>query len=129
MADFDEYRRRWVYYCPSCEKEVIAFRSSGVTTPCRCGANLELMQILEPKHIEYDGKSYTNIHTFKPYFDVTLGREITSEREIKEYCAKNNCIYAGDKELTQQCQQNKRENEAKFNREFKKNLTEKLMSL
>lgn len=129
MADFDEYRKRWVYSCPSCETEITAFRDCGAVTPCRCGGNLTLINVIEPKHIEYDGKSYTNIHTFKPYFDVTLGREITSEREIKEYCAKNNCIYAGDKELTQQCAQNKRDNEAKFNREFKKNLTEKLMSL
>ena len=90
---------------------------------------MTLINVIEPKHIEYDGKSYTAVHTFKPYFDVTLGKEVTSEREIKEYCAKNNCIYAGDKEISQQCAQNKRENEAKFNREFKENLTKKLMSI
>lgn len=68
-------------------------------------------------------------HTFKPYFDVTLGKEITSEREIKDYCAKNNCIYAGDKEISQQCVQNKRENIERQNREFTQNLQDKLMRI
>ena len=68
-------------------------------------------------------------HVFQPYFDVTLGREVQSEREIKEYCAANNCIYAGDKELTQQAAQNKKENIERQNREFREGLTEKLMSI
>ena len=129
MADFDEYRKRWVYKCPSCETEITAFRDCGTVTPCRCGADMTLINVIEPKHIEYEGKSYTAVHTFKPYFDVTLGKEITSEREIKEYCAKNNCIYTGDKEISQQCKQNKQYNEAKLKKEFRENLTEKLMSL
>lgn len=68
-------------------------------------------------------------HVFQPYFDYTLGREVQSEREIKEYCAANNCVYAGDKELTQQAQQNKKENIEKQEREFKEGLTQKLMEI
>ena len=129
MADFDEYRQKWIYSCPKCGTQVTAFRDCGKISPCRCGANLQLVEVIEGKHVEYNGNNYTAVHTFKPYFDYTLGKEITSEREIKEYCAKNNCIYAGDKELTQQCAQNKRRNEENFNKEFRKNLTEKLMSI
>lgn len=127
MGSFDEYRRRWVYRCPQCNAEVTAFRDCGEISPCVCGGNMKLVNIIEPKHIEYDGESQVAIHTFKPYFDVTLGKEITSEREIKEYCVKNNCIYAGDKEISQQCAQNKRKNVERQNREFRQNLTEQLM--
>ena len=74
-------------------------------------------------------KKCAYVHTFKPYFDVTLGREVTSKKEIKEYCAKNDCVYAGDKELTQQCEQNKRENEIKREQNFEKNLVNKLMEI
>ena len=35
-------------------------------------------------------------------------------------------VYAGDKELTQQCQQNKKENEVKQDKAFVKGLEEKL---
>jgi len=66
-------------------------------------------------------------HVFQPYFDVTLAREVQSEREIKEYCAENDCVYAGDKELSQQCEQNKKEQEAKASQQFRDNLTSKLM--
>lgn len=67
-----------------------------------------------------------NIHTFKPYFDVTMGKEVSSKHEISEYCKRNDMIYAGDKELSQQCEQNKRENAEKQDRKFVENLTEKL---
>lgn len=66
-------------------------------------------------------------HVFQPYFDVTLAREVQSEREIKEYCAANDCVYAGDKELSQQCEQNKKEQEAKASQQFRDNLTSRLM--
>jgi hypothetical protein len=69
------------------------------------------------------------IQTFKPYFDVTLGREVQSKREIREYCKRNDMVYAGDSELTQQCEQNKRDNAIKQDRLFEKNLTERLMSI
>lgn len=68
-------------------------------------------------------------HVFQPYFDVSLGREVQSEREIKEYCAAHNCVYAGDKELSQQCAQNKKENIEKQNKEFRDGLTKKLMEI
>ena len=64
--------------------------------------------------------------SFKPYFDVTLGKEVNSKKEITEYCKRNNMIYAGNKEISQQCKQNKAENEAKFNREFKQGLMKEL---
>ena len=129
MADFDEYRKKWKYKCPSCGIEITAFRNCGKISPCKCGGNLNLIDIIEPKHIEYNGNTYTAIHTFKPYFDVTLAKEVTSKKEIKEYCARNDCVYAGDKELSQQCEQNRRENAIKADREFTKNLTERLMSI
>lgn len=130
MADFDEFRTKYIYECPSCQAHIVAYRDCGKVSPCRCGGNLNLSEVIEPtKHVEYDGGNYTAVHTFKPYFDVTLGKEVTSKREITEYCKKNNCIYAGDKEISQQCAQNKRENLQKFNQEFKKNLTERLMSI
>ena len=75
------------------------------------------------------GKGYVSVHTFKPYFDVTMGREVQSKREIREYCKQNGMVYAGDRELTQQCAQNKRYNEIKQDRAFEKNLTEKLMGI
>ena len=67
-----------------------------------------------------------NIQTFKPYFDVTMGKEVTSKHEINEYCKHNNMVYAGDKELTQQCAQNKRENAIKQDKAFVEGLAEKL---
>lgn len=130
MADFDEFRTKYIYDCPSCKAHIIAFRACGKTSPCRCGANLNLIEVIEPtKHVEYDGNYITAVHTFKPYFDYTLGREVQSEREIKEYCAKNNCVYAGDKELTQQAAENKKYNAEKQRREFKEGLTKKLMEI
>lgn len=126
MGSFDEYRKRWVYVCPQCGEKVTAFRDCGQMVSCRCGGNQMLTEIIEPKHIEYEGESNINVHTFKPYFDVTLGKEVQSKHEISEYCKRNNMIYAGDKELTQQCAQNKRENEIKQEKQFEKGLTEKL---
>ena len=67
-----------------------------------------------------------NFSYFKPYFDVTLGHEVSSKTEIKEYCKRNNMVYAGDKELTQQCAQNKRENEIKQNNAFCEGLKKEL---
>ena len=130
MADFDEYRTKYIYDCPNCNAHIVAFRDCGKSSPCRCGSNLHLTEVIEPeKHIEYDGDNYTAVHTFKPYFDYTLGKEVTSRKEITDYCKKNNCVYAGDKEISQQCAQNKSRNEAKFKADFRNNLVEKLMSL
>ena len=78
------------------------------------------------KKWERKPKYNINFSYFKPYFDVTLGKEVRSKHEINEYCKRNNMVYAGDKELTQQCKQNKRENEIKQEKQFEKGLTEKL---
>lgn len=126
MGSFDEYRRRWVYRCPQCNAEITAFRDCGEISPCVCGGNMKLVSIIEPKHIEYDGESQVAVHTFKPYFDVTMGKEVSSRHEISEYCKRNDMVYAGDKELSQQCAQNKRDNAIKQDREFVKGLEEKL---
>lgn len=74
-------------------------------------------------------KKNVYIQTFKPYFDVTLGREVQSKREIIEHCKRNDMVYAGDKELAQQCEQNKRENDIKQDKLFEKNLTNRLMEI
>ena len=67
-----------------------------------------------------------NVHTFKPYFDVTLGKIVESKHEISEYCKRNNMVYAGDKELSQQCAQNRRENEQSQSVMFIDGLTQEL---
>ncbi len=126
MVDFDEYRKRWVYLCPACGTQITAFRDCGQASPCKCGAVKNLVEIIEPKHIEYEGENNINIHTFKPYFDVTLGKEVSSKKEITEYCKRNDMVYAGDKELTQQCAQNKRENEVRQERAFSEGLAKEL---
>ena len=78
------------------------------------------------KPLERKPKFNINVQTFKPYFDVTMGKEVTSKHEINEYCKRNDMVYAGDKELTQQCAQNKRENAIKQDRAFVDGLAEKL---
>ena len=78
------------------------------------------------KEIDTRPKYNINFSQFKPYFDVTLGKEVTSKREIDEYCKSNNMIYAGDKELTQQCKQNKKENEIKLKNNFREGLAKEL---
>ena len=67
-----------------------------------------------------------NFSYFKPYFDVTLGHVVESKKEINEYCKRNDMVYAGDKELTQQCAQNKKENEVKFDKKFNEGLLKEL---
>lgn len=67
-----------------------------------------------------------NFSYFKPYFDVGMGKEVTSRKEIDEYCRQNNLIYAGDKEISEQCKQNKRENEIKQKEAFKEGLVKEL---
>lgn len=67
-----------------------------------------------------------SVHTFKPYFDVTLGKIVESKHEISEYCKRNDMVYAGDKELSQQCTQNKHENEQKQSVSFINGLTQEL---
>ena len=129
MDSFDEYRKRWVYKCNQCGEEVTAFRDCGENIICRCGGNQTLINVINPKHIEYTGDVKVNVHTFKPYFDVTLGKVVESKKEIDEYCKRNNMVYAGDKELSQQCAQNKAENEARLKKEFREGLTERLMKL
>lgn len=91
-----------VYSCVNCDKE------NGVYT-------------------EWHKSKSPNIQTFKPYFDLTMNKEVTSKAEIKEYCKHNNMVYAGDKELTQQCEQNKRENEIRLDREITEGLTKTIM--
>lgn len=66
------------------------------------------------------------IHTFKPYFDVTLGREVLSRKEIDDFCREHNYIYAGDEEISQQCAQNKKEREEKFYSDFSKGLEQEI---
>ena len=78
------------------------------------------------KEWERKPKYNINFSYFKPYFDVGMGREVTSKKEIDEYCKQNNLIYAGDKELTQQCKQNKRENEIKQKEAFRQGLEKEL---
>lgn len=75
-----------------------------------------------PKQKKYN----LNFSYFKPYFDVTLGKEVSSKREIDEYCKRNDMVYAGDKELSQQCKQNKAENEQKQNDAFNEGLKKEL---
>ena len=70
--------------------------------------------------------SNINVHTFKPYFDVTLGKTVESKHEINEYCKRNDMVYAGDKELTQQCNQNRAEREARFEQNFNAGLAKEL---
>ena len=67
-----------------------------------------------------------SVHTFKPYYDVTMGKEVTSKHEINEFCKRNDMVYAGDKELSQQCAQNKRDNAIKQDVAFISGLQEKL---
>lgn len=129
MDSFDEYRTRWVYICPACGEKITAFRDCGQIIPCRCGNSQQLAEVIEPKHIEYEGSNNINVHTFKPYFDVTMGKEVSSKHEINEYCKRNNMVYAGDKELTQQCAQNKKENAQRQERAFEQGLTERLMGI
>ena len=130
MVDFfDEYRKRWVYKCTVCNEEITAFRDCGKTTNCRCGSAAQLTGVIEPKHIECTGDCNINVHTFKPYFDVTLGKVVESKHEITEFCKRNDMIYAGDKELTQQCAQNKRENELRQDKAFTEKLIRDLMRL
>ena len=81
------------------------------------------------KPIDKRPKYNINFSYFKPYFDVTLAKEVSSKHEINEYCKRNDMVYAGDKELTQQCEQNKRENAVKQDNAFEKSLTEKLMGI
>ena len=126
MDSFDEYRKRWIYFCPACETKITAFRDCGENSPCRCGASMFLDKVIEPKHIGDTHSSFPAVHVFKPYFDVTMGKEVTSKHEIDEYCKRNDMVYAGDKELTQQCAQNKRENAIKQDRAFVEGLAEKL---
>lgn len=78
------------------------------------------------KEIDKKPRYNINFSYFKPYFDVTLGREVYSKKEITEHCKRNDMVYAGDKELTQQCEQNKRENAEKQDKAFVKGLEEKL---
>ena len=66
------------------------------------------------------------IHTFKPYFDVTLGKEVTSKKQIDDFCKENDYVYASDEELSQQCEQNRKEREEKFYSDFKQGLTERI---
>ena len=87
-------------------------------------ANTTCDEVFKP--LDRKPKFNINIQTFKPYFDVTLGKTVESKREITEYCKRNDMVYAGDKELTQQCEQNKRENAIKQDKAFEKNLAEKL---
>lgn len=126
MDSFDEYRTRWVYKCPMCGEETTAFRDCGQLIACKCGGNQQLSAKLEPKHIEYDGECNINVHTFQPYFDVTMGKVVNSKHEISEYCKRNNMVYAGDKELSQQCKQNKSELEHKQSVQFIDGLTQEL---
>jgi uncharacterized metal-binding protein len=78
------------------------------------------------KKFERKQKFNVNIQTFKPYFDVTMGKEVTSKHEINEYCKRNDMVYAGDKELTQQCAQNKKDTQIKQDRAFVEGLAERL---
>lgn len=128
MGSFDEYRRRWIYECPKCGAKITAFRDCGQITPCsiKCGGSLQLTNIIEPNHIEDCEIHFPSVQVFKPYYDVTLGKEVSSMREIKEYCKANNMVYAGDKELSEQCEQNKRENAIKQDRAFAENLAQQL---
>ena len=71
-------------------------------------------------------KKGINFSYFKPYFDVTLGREVQSKHEITEYCKRNDMVYAGDAELTQQCKQNKQEQEQKQEKAFSEGLKKEL---
>ena len=129
MGSFDEYRDKWVYKCPYCGLDTYSYRDCGKVTPCRCGKDMQLVDFQEGKHVEEEttGHNFPNIITFKPYFDVTMNKEVTSNAEIKEYCKRNNMVYAGDKELTQQCEQNKRENEIRLDREITEGLTKTIM--
>lgn len=70
------------------------------------------------KEWKKENKYNFNFHEFKPYFDVTMNKVVESKREIREFCKKNDMVYAGDAEITQQCEQNKRENQARLDREI-----------
>ena len=126
MDSFDEYRTRWIYKCSACGEMTIAFRDCGQVISCKCGNNQILDEVLEPKHIEYNGGFNINVHTFQPYFDVTMGKVVNSKHEISEYCKRNDMVYAGDKELSQQCKQNKKELENKQSAQFIDGLTQRL---
>ena len=78
------------------------------------------------KPIERKQSFNINVISFKPYYDVTMGKEVTSQREINEYCKRNDMVYAGDKELSQQCAQNRKENAVKQDKAFADNLAAKL---
>lgn len=93
-----------------------------------CGYCAQSCLVCDGKFKEWPKKrgQNVNVQTFKPYFDVTLGKVVESKHEISEYCKRNDMVYAGDKELTQQCSQNKRENEARFEKNFNDGLVKEL---
>lgn len=129
MADFDEYRDKYFYECPFCGSKSYSYRNCGEISPCICGKDMKLVDFKKGKKVDYEEKQNdcANIITFKPYFDVGMGREISSKREIEKICKRDNLIYAGDKELTQQAHQNKRENDERQRREITQELQKEIM--
>lgn len=121
MVNFDEYRDKWFYSCPNCGVLITAYRDCSDSNTCKCGSTLILKEKIEGKHVDYDDSNdFISIHTFKPYYDIGIGKEITSRKEIADICKKNNWVYAGDKELTQETKKNKEYKAQEFSRRFDK---------
>lgn len=122
MASFNDYRDKWIYFCLNCGLEITAYRDCGKVVPCKCGrANMGLKEFIEGKKVEFEPvQGFSNIQTFRPYYDTGLGRMIESKEQIKEICKREGLVYAGDKEISQEAQRNKKYKEEKFQQGLEK---------
>lgn len=110
------------YRCDKCHSEYEIIKTPPYTDDakpvCDCGNELNWYQIsvVDWSNNISENKNTTSVSTdsITPYFDVALGREISSKSEIRKICKEKGWVYGDSKDLDADAERNKRYNEEKF---------------
>lgn len=110
------YVEKYFYTCNKCGFETYSYRNCNNDSCPKCDGRLIETNRIEKPIVEDDIEITTSVSTdsITPYFDVALGREISSKSEIRKICKEKGWVYGDSKDLDADAERNKRYNEEKF---------------
>lgn len=123
----NEYRERYIHECNQCGIRVTAYRVCDKEHHSRdCDGVLRQVDFIPAQSYNFKLKGFRVPITGRTFFEPTFGREISSS-EIDKLCRENDYVYADDKDLTADCERNKKYTEEKQMTEFRNAVFENTM--
>jgi hypothetical protein len=125
----DIHRDLYIHNCEKCNSnEVKSYRDcTGETHSRECDGKLKKIDFvaLTPYSFKFDKHTCLPI-VGRTFFDVTTGQEISTS-DINKICKERGLVYGNDKDLSKDCERNRKHTEEKQMNEFRNTVIENTM--